>query len=442
MSSILDAVNKDAERAGKVPLGGSSAGGANAGGSGPRLRRFLPVVAVVLVGLAVGALASRIFGGAQSEPESLLTDKVAGRAASSHATAGRVVARAERGKRKTDPAVAAARRGSRERRTDAAGVRGKGKASKPGHRATAKGAGVEIADKGGNSEAGQRAKIAPPAVAGSVVSAAASPQVVAAAPPAVAKPPAVVAAVPAGVVAEPTPQAQPDLGVPAPFVGEQPANTDETHTPAAAPEPEPAAVSAVAPVPAPRVAVAPPAVVVAPLPVSVPVRGPEAAIVPPPATIAGARVPGANPQPTVPTVKPGALTPTVVAVLPAAPQTGAPPAPTVPAVAPVPAASEVPAAEPGESAGVAESAVSEAAPASTETVVVERPAGAPEVSLMFVLWARNPDERMASIRVGTGSVTIIHEGQFLEGMQVSAIHSDAVDFLWTGSTFRVRVRPF
>ena len=74
--------------------------------------------------------------------------------------------------------------------------------------------------------------------------------------------------------------------------------------------------------------------------------------------------------------------------------------------------------------------------------VGERPAGAPEVALMFILWAKNPEQRMASMRVGTGSVTIIHEGEFIEGMQVSSIHADAVDFLWTGNTFRVHVRPF
>lgn len=74
--------------------------------------------------------------------------------------------------------------------------------------------------------------------------------------------------------------------------------------------------------------------------------------------------------------------------------------------------------------------------------VVERPAGAPEISLMFILWAQNPAQRMASVRVGTGTVTIVHEGEFVEGMQVASIRADAVDFVWTGTTFRVHVGPF
>lgn len=72
----------------------------------------------------------------------------------------------------------------------------------------------------------------------------------------------------------------------------------------------------------------------------------------------------------------------------------------------------------------------------------EKPSGAPEVSIMFVAWSRTPAERMVSMRVGGGSLSIVHEGEYVEGLQVSAIHPEAVDFLWSSQKFRVPIRPF
>ena len=72
----------------------------------------------------------------------------------------------------------------------------------------------------------------------------------------------------------------------------------------------------------------------------------------------------------------------------------------------------------------------------------EAPSGAPEVSILFVAWSRSPTDRMASMRVGEGSLSVVHEGEYVEGLQVSAIHPEAVDFQWTGQKFRVAVQPF
>lgn len=312
MSSILDAVNKDAERAGRASLGASAAG--DAGGNAPRPRRVLPVVAVVAVGLLVGALAARMSGEGQGETESLLTDKVDGRVvAASRDAEDPAAGQTPKGRRRAD----AAQRGGknpgagRNQGPRAAASRGKERAAGAGHQA--------------------RAKAVPKA-----------------------------------------------------------------------------AVAASAPVPA------------TPPPVADGVM---------PALEAAAPV-------AVPTVKPGAVTPTAVVAQPLAPVV----TPQVP-----PQGAEEPAVqEPPVAVEEVQDAVQEPSPdpAEPDAIVGERPSGAPDVNLMFILWARDADQRMASVRVGSGAVTIIHEGQFLEGMQVSSIHADAVDFLWTGSRFRVRVGPF
>lgn len=75
-------------------------------------------------------------------------------------------------------------------------------------------------------------------------------------------------------------------------------------------------------------------------------------------------------------------------------------------------------------------------------VLDARPDGAPEVTLMFIAWSRQPGQRMASVRSGGGAIAIVHEGEFVDGLLVSTIHPEAIDFTWTGRTFRVPVRPF
>jgi hypothetical protein len=77
-----------------------------------------------------------------------------------------------------------------------------------------------------------------------------------------------------------------------------------------------------------------------------------------------------------------------------------------------------------------------------DVVLDERPADAPEVSILFVAWSRSPADRLASMRVGSGSLSVVHEGEYVEGLQVSQIHPEAVDFQWSSQKFRVPVRPF
>lgn len=49
---------------------------------------------------------------------------------------------------------------------------------------------------------------------------------------------------------------------------------------------------------------------------------------------------------------------------------------------------------------------------------------------------------MVSVRVGTGSLSVKHEGDYVEGLQIAEIHPEAVDFRWSGQRYRVPVRAF
>lgn len=85
----------------------------------------------------------------------------------------------------------------------------------------------------------------------------------------------------------------------------------------------------------------------------------------------------------------------------------------------------------------------EAATAPPEDVVLDTPpSGAPAVSILFVAYSREPADRLVSLRVAQGSLSVVHEGEYVEGLQVSAIHPESVDFKWTGQKFRVPVHPF
>ena len=331
MSSILDAVTRDAAHSGSIP---GAAGGAPAqppgaaGGSGPG--RFRSAVIVVVFGVAVGALAARLLGGGQPADD-LLTEKVASRP---DAKASAEAARAAVGGSTDQP-------------------RKKGK------------------DEDAHAKIGGRKKDAPVSVA---------------------------PVHPAD--AGPAPSA-PTLVIPAPSA---PANIPQ--------------LAVVTPA-------APPAVLERP----VPPAAREPAV--PPALAE----PAAPPAPVLVTGAASAPTPGVVAGV-------AEPLPSAVAAVVAPPASVEPSAQP-ESPAVAgdagDVAVEEVAP---EAVLYEKPADAPEVSILFVAWSRTPADRMVSMRVGSGSLSVVHEGEYVEGLQISAIHPEAVDFQWTGQKFRVPIRPF
>lgn len=86
-------------------------------------------------------------------------------------------------------------------------------------------------------------------------------------------------------------------------------------------------------------------------------------------------------------------------------------------------------------------AVAPAAPPA-RPLLEEKPEGAPEVFILFVAWSKKPAERLVSMRVGTGPLNVVHEGESVEGLQIATIHPESVDLVWTGRAYRVPMREF
>lgn len=370
MSSILDAVTKDASRSGTIPgeTGPSAPSGRSGSGGGPG--RFRAAALVVVFGVAMGALAARMFGGGEGEQDDMLTEKSTGRSAVA----------ASQGAPGEEPATA------RPRKKDLAGA-------KPAAQSATKDKPAVVA----------AAPAVPPAPAPLVIPApapAAAPPLPVSPPPAVAVPPAAVAKAPPAPVASP-----------------------------------PAVVAAAPAAPAlpPKAPSSPPA---APL-----VTPPVAAVTPPAAVV----VPPAAVTPPVVAVAPPVVAVAAKPAAPALPSPVAPPAAKAPPVV-VAGASPPTTLVPGENLAAPEDAgegdAPVAAPAASEVVLEEKPDGAPEVSILFVAWSKKPANRMASMRIGSGALSVVREGEYVEGLQVTGIHPESVVFRWTAQKFRVPVRPF
>ena len=434
MSSILDAVTKDAQRSGKIP----DADGQPPRDPGKGGGRFRSTAIVVVLGLLIGAGASRLLGGSDEAVEDdLLTDKVASRAkTSTPAGEGPVApADAEEIAVAAKPPLEARGKG----RKDVAPKEDREKAdAKGGRRADRK-------DEQDRGHGGDQAKGAGAMPATAPPSPVAPPQPAAPPPPVVAStsvpaPAVPVAPVPAPaavpVVAAPPPVAQPTI--PAPSV----------------PAPIPSAPATAPVVTATKKAIPPPA----PIPPAAPVPSPSPALV----AKAPAPAPAAPPASTAPT-QVASVSPPVVAA-PAAPAGTAaspppPPSPVVPIVAkpvappvPPPAVKPAPpmgAPPPPPSPAVVDQAfrsvvADEVAPAAppARPLLEAKPEGAPEVFILFVAWSKKPAERLVSMRVGTGPLNVVHEGESVEGLQIATIHPESVDLVWTGRAYRVPMREF
>ncbi|MFN2425567.1 MAG: hypothetical protein ABR587_03870 [Candidatus Binatia bacterium] len=461
MSSILDAVSRDAARAGAIPGtpgGGSPYPSEPSGGDGPG--RFRSAVLVVVFGVALGALAARMFGG-DPGGDDLLTEKAVSPVETGRQEVASVGEGAAEPARRAVPREGGAP-GKGARRDEAGGRLAAKKKDATAPAAATPPAPEPLVIPAPPASAGTPTVDAEPPTAPSRAGSAPTPPSPIGAPPLEIAPP--VAASRAG--SEPVPAAD---GAPA---GDAPAEA----APAAATPADDAPVEA-----APADAASPTASPVVSPPVPVTARGPATAS-PPPAIVAG--TPPIPPTPGVAPVSPPTPAAGVAPASPSSPAAGlAPASPTSPTViAGVPAAPPIPstpnavtapvaagtapivtgdadvltgatpeaalgndteeAADPttGGEVIAAEDAASEAAQA--DIVYDQRPSGAPEVSILFVAWSRTPADRMASMRIGSGTLSVVHEGEYVEGLQVSAIHPEAVDFQWTGRKFRVPVRPF
>lgn len=162
--------------------------------------------------------------------------------------------------------------------------------------------------------------------------------------------------------------------------------------------------------------------------------------------------------PSIPAAVPAAPVAPAVAVAPAAvPAAPAPAAPASPAPAPVPqvvagkpsvpgappvALPAEPAAEQGQEADADASGEEADAQPAVPSISLAKPSGAPDAVLVFIAWSRMPLQRLVSMRIGTGPLNVLHEGEYVEGLQVTTIHKDSVDFTWSSQKYRVPVKAF
>ncbi len=73
------------------------------------------------------------------------------------------------------------------------------------------------------------------------------------------------------------------------------------------------------------------------------------------------------------------------------------------------------------------------------------PPGAPHVDLVFVQWARQSTKRLVSLRNLKGTLLVLREGDYADaaqGMKVSSIGREWVDFEWQSNRFRILMNDF
>jgi len=70
------------------------------------------------------------------------------------------------------------------------------------------------------------------------------------------------------------------------------------------------------------------------------------------------------------------------------------------------------------------------------------PTDAPRIDILFIQWGDERSERLASLRSQGGSLSVVYEGDVIDGMAVASIRADAIDFTWRGQTFRQPVHRY
>lgn len=424
MSSILDAVRKDPESGGagfgSLPSGFEPPP-SGSGGRGPGSGRSAFLLAAVVVGgIALGGLASRMMSDeGESEFYRVSDDVVAMKTVETPAPVPQPsIASTKSAPVALQPSpspgavdrVRGALQGKQRREEPAQGKpRGANDGGPALRRAANPNRAGSVSGSGESGPAPQPSAKPKPVQAPAVVAAVAS------APTPEAKPlPPVAPSVKLPVVA---PSAAPPYEAPAaakgsrPVAAQQPVGTSVKATAKPSPPAKPAVVAPKALAPA-----KPSAVVAKPVPAASvsPAAPPHAA----PEALRPAPLP-ARPGPVT---RPAAPAPVAVASLPK---------PPMPAAAPPPARPQ-PLDQVDSRDAVARGAV-----------LSQRPADAPAIELMFIAWAEARSERMVSLRVGEIGIAVVREGDAAgAGVQVASIHENAVDLTWNGRTFRVVVDRF
>lgn len=65
------------------------------------------------------------------------------------------------------------------------------------------------------------------------------------------------------------------------------------------------------------------------------------------------------------------------------------------------------------------------------------PDDAPQIALLFIQWSPEPARRVASLRQGGGTITIVHEGDVIQGLKVAVIRPTLLEMQWRGQSYAV-----
>jgi hypothetical protein len=70
------------------------------------------------------------------------------------------------------------------------------------------------------------------------------------------------------------------------------------------------------------------------------------------------------------------------------------------------------------------------------------PDDAPKIWLLFIQWSSTPEKRVVSLRQEGGSISVLREGDIVQGMRLAAIRRSGVEFQWRGQSFLVPVSRY
>jgi hypothetical protein len=70
------------------------------------------------------------------------------------------------------------------------------------------------------------------------------------------------------------------------------------------------------------------------------------------------------------------------------------------------------------------------------------PDDAPKIRLLFIQWSQIPEKRVVSLRSEGGGISVVREGDIVQGMRLAAIHPSGVEFQWRGKSFAVPVSRY
>ena len=146
--------------------------------------------------------------------------------------------------------------------------------------------------------------------------------------------------------------------------------------------------------------------------------------------------PGSVPIAAVPP-EPSAVPQPPPAEVAAVPSTTPPPPPTETAVAVTPPP-VTPATLPPPPAAVA--AVPSPATAPSAEVSTKIPAGLPRLRVSFLVYSAAPARRSVALTIENGSLTTLHEGEEVNGIEILRIRADGVELRWQGQAFLLPVR--